>query len=250
MKLTDVHAHLDICQDVEGIITRAKEAGVGLIISNATDLESMKQVLFLEKTYDICKSALGIYPDTVVDSSAEQLTQMLDFVREHAKTILAVGEIGLDYKWTKDSQGREKQKIYFQKQLELAKDIEKPTIIHSRNAEQDVIDMVHAHAKTPAILHCFCGKQTLVKEALKNPLIFFSIPSKAYTDQQFQQLIQLVPVSRMFLETDSPYLHFEKGKKNEPATIAFTVKTIAKIKQLDEGEVANMLAQNFHRVFL
>ncbi len=251
MVYVDVHAHLQDSvfeKDLPIVLQEASQKRVVTIINNATSFEDFQQVLHIASQNPICKSALGLYPDVIVDYSLEKIAESLDFITKHKDEICAIGEIGLDYKWTKDEVLREKQRTYFIKQIELAQTLDKPIIVHSRNAEADVVDILVDMKQKNAILHCFCGKHSIVKKAILAG-IFFSIPTKVVTDKQFQQLCELVPLSQILTETDSPYLHFEKGERNEPQTIPLTVQTIAKIKQLDPKEVAYIIYQNYKRLF-
>ncbi|HLP79881.1 MAG TPA: TatD family hydrolase, partial [Acidobacteriota bacterium] len=123
----------------------------------------------------------------------------------------------------------------------------KPIILHSRGAEGDTIKLVAAHAKVPAILHCFCGSVEQAKEAVAAGM-YFSVPVRAVTSKTFQRIIEVVPLSRIFTETDAPYLHY-KQERNEPANVTTTILTIAKVKGSVPLEVANQILANYLNVF-
>ncbi len=250
MKLVDVHCHLDDPQfaaDLPQVLVRAKKAGVVGIITNAIEPAAFPILLNLAKKNDIIKVAFGLYPDTVRDLAPTQIEQALQQIVAQKNHIVAIGEIGLDYKNTIDDSGREKQKKYFVEQLNLAKKLAKPVIIHSRNAEEDCLQILAQQKQEDVVLHCFCGTQAQVEFA-KEQGFFFSIPVRAKSSKQFQMIIKTVPISRLLTETDAPYLHY-KQERNEPANVATTIYVIAKIKGMDSIEVSNNILANYIKLF-
>lgn len=236
----DVHTHLDDSKfddDRNIVIEHALQLGCKAIINNSTNLESLKKCLIIQKKFPICKTAAGLYPGEKDDQA------FFEFITENIHSIIAIGEIGLDYYHTTDN--KEQQKRLFQKQIDFAIKHNKPIIVHSRSAESDVIDMVTG----TVILHCFCGKLSLTKTALKKGC-YFSIPPRVIIDQQFQQLVQTIPLSRMLTETDAPYMGHIKGKRNEPANILKSIETIARIKGTDIKETQHILFANYKQVFM
>ncbi|MFT4313350.1 MAG: TatD family hydrolase [Candidatus Woesearchaeota archaeon] len=251
MVFIDVHAHVygDAFTDKEDVIKRAKDAKVLKIINNATSFEEFETILDITKSDSIFASALGLYPDVINEKDDEYIQKSLDFITQHKNEICAIGEIGLDYKWTKNEELQYKQRKYFLTQIELAKKLDKPIIVHSRNAEKDVIDCISQTGYTKVILHCFCGKLSLAKEAVKKGY-YFSFPPKIVTDKQFEQLCQIVPIHQILTETDSPYLHYIRGERNEPKNVPKSVEKIAEIKGLDVKEMEHNIYANFMRLFL
>jgi len=250
MKLVDVHCHLDDPQfstDLPQTIQRAKDAGVVAIITNALELKAYGPLLTLAKKYDIVKVALGIYPDNARDQSDDETKKALDFIKNHKDEIVAIGEIGLDFKYTTDIAGKEKQKEVFLEQLRLAKKLEKPVIIHTRGAEEESLQILAEERQEDVILHCFCGTEIQVEFA-KEHGFFFSIPVRAKSSKAFQRIIEIVPISNLLTETDAPYLHY-KQERNEPANVATTIEVIAKIKGMDQTEIANIILANYIKLF-
>lgn len=251
MKLVDVHCHLDDPQfnaDLPQTIQRAVDAGVVAIITNALELKAYQPLLDLAKKYDpVVKVALGIYPDNARDQSEDETKQALDFIKKHKDDIVAIGEIGLDHKYTTDEAGKAKQKKVFVEQLRLAKKLNKPVIIHTRGAEEETLQTLAEEKQENVVLHCFCGTEAQVLFA-KEHNWFFSIPVRAKSTKSFQKVIELLPISLILTETDAPYLHY-KQERNEPANVAITVELIAQIKGMDQIEVANNILQNYIKLF-
>ncbi len=248
--LVDVHAHLDAAEfdaDVDAVIERAKKAGIVAVISNGLNPEGNRKVLALAKKYDIVKAALGLYPTDVLKMSESGIDKEIAFIEKHEKQTIAIGEIGLDYKWVKDQ--NEKQQVVFRKMLELAKRLEKPILVHSRDAEEDTIRMIEESGIKKVVMHCFGGNMKLVERVAKNSWSF-SIPTNVVFSSHFQSIVKKVDVSQLLTETDAPFLGPEKGVRNEPANIAVSVKKIAEVKKMDAVEMENVLYMNYQRLFL
>jgi len=262
MNLIDIHAHLDykpLADDSAGVVQRAKEAGVTVIIANGTSPESNRQVIALSKQFDIVKPALGFYPTHVHATSEEELDKELAFIKEQQP--IALGEVGLDYKFAPEDPNTEKideetkqsliekQKKGFQKIIHLAKELDIPLIVHSRKAELDVIELLEQSGHKKIIMHCFCGKKKLVERIRDNGWTF-SIPVTVIKLFQFQEVVEKTNISQLLTETDSPWLGPEPGLTNEPKNIPLIVQKIAEIKKMDVEEVANNIFMNYQRLFL
>ncbi len=252
MLLVDVHAHLDLKEfgsDLDKVINRAQKAGVKVIINNGLNPESNRKTLELSKKYEILKPALGLYPDDAIKLTQEQIRDEINFIKRNKDKIIAIGEVGLDYKYSKKKQEQELQKEIFLKIINLSKKINKPLIIHSRKAESDVINMLENSDAKKAILHCFSGKLKLIKKAAELGY-YFSVPTNVVRSNQFQKLVEIVDINQLLTETDSPYLSPYKGRRNEPAFIIETIKKIAEIKNISINETANNIFMNYQNVFL
>ncbi|MFC1723954.1 TatD family hydrolase [Nanoarchaeota archaeon] len=251
--LIDVHAHLEILKDLDAVIQRARDANVKKIIAQGVNPETNRQVLDIAKKYDIVEPALGIYPQDALRNEVEEghPFQIVDFDFdkelewiENQKPI-ALGEIGLDYK---TGNNPEQQKERFIKFIELGKKLDIPLIIHSRKAEKDVVDLLEKHEAKKVILHCFSGKLKLAKRAAELGYNF-SIPTNVVRSQQFQILVETVNINQLLTETDAPYLSPFPNTPNEPAFIAESIKTIAKIKGVTVEDTANNIFMNYQRLF-
>ena len=251
MLLVDVHAHLDLKEfssDLDEVIKRAETAGIKAVISNGLNPESNRRTLELSKKYKIVKPALGLYPDDALKLTEKEIEKELKFIEKNRDKIIAVGEVGLDYKFCKKKQEQEKQKQVFIKLIELSKKIKKPIIVHSRKAEQDVIDLLRNSNAENVILHCFSGNLKLVKTA-EDLSYSFSIPTNITYSQHFQSLTKAVDINQILTETDSPYLSPYKNRRNEPSFIIETIKKIAEIKNISITEAINNIFMNYQKVF-
>jgi len=251
MKLVDTHIHLNDSKyeaDLDELITQSKEAGVIRIITNGIDVKSNRETLELAAKYDIVRAAIGLYPDTVVQLSEEELEAELSFIKSQAKNIVAIGEIGLDYKNTTDLKMREKQKVWFKRQLQLATKLNLPVQIHTRDAESDVLDILDELKQQKVQLHCFAGGQVLIKRAVKKGY-YLSVPVKAIKNNIFQDIIRFAPVSRILTETDGPYLHPVYGTRNDPTQVTLTIAKIAELKETHDNEVANIILNNYKELY-
>jgi TatD DNase family protein len=261
--IVDCHCHLDhkyFENDLDEVIKRAEIAGIKAIIQNGIDKKTNRISLEIAKKYKIVKVALGMYPLDALRKETEQenlhnqsdyrftpydIDEEIQFIRQNKDNIVAIGEVGLDYKET-DKQND--QKKTFQKIIELSKEINKPIIVHSRKAESDVIDMLEKNKMKRVILHCFSGKKKLIEKAIKNKY-YFTIPTCVVRSQQFQMLVEMLPLRQMLTETDAPYLSPFKDQRNEPAYIIEAIKKIAEIKKMDEKEIKNTIFMNYQYLF-
>ena len=255
MILVDVHAHLDheeFIPDLDQVIERAKQAGVKAIITNGVDPQTNRQTLKIAERYDIVEPALGIYPvDALRSHPCTEKEPLFDFDKElkfiesQCKRIVAIGEIGLDFK---NSTKKEEQILDFQRLINLAEKCDKPIIVHSRSAEKEVLQTLESCKIRRVVLHCFSGKLKLVKSAIDRGY-YFSIPPNIVRSQHFQELVRVAPISHILTETDAPYLSPIKATRNEPCYVAKAIGMVAQIKKIEPEEVANNVYMNFQRLF-
>lgn len=261
--LVDVHAHLDhhyYDGKLDEIIERARKAGVARIITAGVNPPTNRNALFLAKKYpDIVRAALGAYPIDALNIEIPELNEIgldktknfdldeeLLFIKKNAKKIAAISEVGLDFKQLKEYELQQRKN--FAKILELAKEIEKPLIIHSRNAEKETIEMLEEHKSKNVVLHCFSGNKKLVKKAIANGYCL-SIPAIVKRLQHFEMVIKETPLAQLLTETDSPWLGPEREKMNEPANTIESIKKISIIKGLTEEEAAKQIFMNYQKLF-
>lgn len=251
----DVHAHLDHpdFSDLDEVIKNAKAAGVSAIITQGTSYESNLKVLEIAKKYDIVKAALGIYPLHALNVKSDypseteyDVDSTLEFIKKNKDKIIAIGEIGMDFAYSDD---KSNQINNFEKIIELSEKIKKPLIIHSRKAEKEVLDVLESYNSFNHVMHCFSPRKSIIKRAIDLNL-HFSIPTIVTRSIHFQNLVNLVPLSKLLTETDCPYLPHIKDIRNEPKYIPESVKMIAKIKNLTLEETKAIIYQNYQSLFL
>ncbi len=257
--LVDIHCHLDHMQfrnDIDSVIANAKQDGVKAIITSGINPETNRIALGLAVKYDIVKCSLGIYPPDALQAEIESgsypmkenrfdIDAEIKFLKENKESFAAVGEVGLDYANCKD---KEMQISVFKKMIKLAKELDKPVIIHSRKAEEDCINILEESDIKNVILHCFCGNKKLVERAIKLGY-YFSIPCNIVRAYNFQEIVKKTDINHIFTETDAPYLSPFKGVRNEPRFVIETIKKIAELKGMDVEEVKKNIFMNYKSVF-
>ncbi|HII15764.1 MAG TPA: TatD family hydrolase [Nanoarchaeota archaeon] len=244
--LIDVHSHLDFPdfeKDFDKVLERAKEAGVFAIISAGVNPESNRKVLEIAGKYPIVKPALGIYPSDALKMSDSEIENEIGFIRKSGP--FAVSEVGLDGTYPE----MEKQKLVFEKFIMLAKELDVPLIVHSRKAESETVEMLARLEAKKVVVHCFMGKLSIAKQIEDNGWLF-SVPCIIQTSSQFQELVKKVKSTHLLTETDAPLLSAVKGKRNEPAFAADTIKKMAEIKGVAKEEMEKMVFMNYQRLFM
>jgi len=246
--IADDHAHLFLYENVDEKIRENVERNVKYVIENSIDIESINIVIEESRKYDIIYYALGLYPEEIVKMNDNDIEKILEFIEENDdKKFLAIGEVGLDFSNVDEDKIR-KQKIYFEKFLELADRLKKPVIIHSRKAEKEVLDILTSY-DNKRVLHAF-WKPSLVDKAIEINC-YLSIPTIVYRDPGFQKIVEDVPLEFILTETDSPYLDpIEKGKAvNNSWKIIYSLEKISEIKDIDKKELEEIIFNNFVKVY-
>ena len=250
MTFIDVHCHLDLKQfekDLPHVIERASKAGVSIIVQNALNPESIRKSIEIAKAYGSVKLALGIYPVDALKLSDEQTDKEIESIERQRESIIAVGEVGIDYHWVKDKAEQKRQREIFERFIRLAEKIDKPLIIHSRESEKDAFDMlVSSDAK--ALFHCFNGSLSLAKK-VEEAGYSFSIPASIVFIRHFQDIAREIDIQQLFAETDAPYMSPFRGKRNEPGFVTESYRKIAFIKGKDLKETAEIILDNYRKLF-
>lgn len=243
-KFVDVHNHLDMCKDISEVATRAKENNV-LIIAAGVDHKSNAALINLSKDYGNLKVCLGLYPTEVEKLDDKGIEKEINFITEHKDNIVGIAEIGLDLY---EAEELDIQKKGLRKFINLAKDLNLPVVVHSRKAEEKTIEFLEGFKYSKVIMHCFSGSMKLVQRIIDNGWNL-SIPATVKYSEHFQKIVEMTPIEQLFCETDSPFLHPEKERNNEPANVIEGYKKIAEIKNLDLEEVKEKIWKNFRRDF-
>jgi TatD DNase family protein len=258
----DVHSHLEserFNSDLNEVIKRAKEKKIQ-IIQSGVNPQTNRKSLEIKKKYNLFCS-FGLYP---IDSIASEFSGLsddyprditpfdfeeeLEWIKKNKDECILIGEIGLDYKVIECNQRiKEAQIRNFNKAINLAIEINKPVLIHSRGAELEAIEILEKSGAKDVIMHCFSGRKNLIKRAAQNGW-FFSIPPIITRLEHFKNLVTLVPIDQILTETDSPYLSPVAMSRNEPINVLTTIKEIAKIKKIGETETQKKIIENAKRL--
>ena len=251
--LFDSHAHLDSMKfdgDRDIVIKRAHESGISLIMNPGADYESSVNAVELSEKYDFIYAAVGVHPHDA--KSLDDMMLGLIKAMARKKKVKAIGEIGLDYHY--DFSPRDVQKYWFRKQLQLAKELKMPVIIHDREANQDVMDILKEENAfdTGVLLHCFSGSAELARQYIKlGAYLSIAGPVTFKNARKLVEVVETIPLDRLMIETDSPYLtpHPYRGKRNESTYVKYVCEKIAEIKGVSYEEVANQTMENAKKYF-
>ena len=253
--MIDSHAHLDFPQfdaDRDEVIDRACEAGVAVIINVGADLISSQRSIGLAERFPFIYAAVGIHPHEAGSWNEETYRQVREMA-QHPR-VVAIGEIGLDYYW--DHSPRDRQSEAFETQLALARELDKPFIVHDRDAHSDIMSMLHREVEKQGtlsgVLHCFSGDTAMAHEAIDMGLyIAVGGPVTFQNARKLSEVVEDIPLSRLLLETDCPYLapHPHRGKRNEPAYVRLVAERVAALHKVDVTEVDAVTSENVAALF-
>ncbi len=251
----ETHAHYDddrFTSDRDELLTSLPAQGIERVINVGASIESTKTTLALAETYDFVYAAVGVHPSDIADLN-EETYGWLKKQTAWKKTV-AVGEIGLDYYWEKDKEIQERQRYWFERQLELAEEAELPVIIHSRDAAEDTLAIMKgAHKRhIPGVIHCFSYSKELALEFVKmgyyigvGGVVTFKNAKK------LKEAVEALPLEWILLETDCPYMAPEphRGERNDSSLLPLVIEKIAEIKNVSPETVQRMTEENARRLF-
>ncbi len=253
MKIFDTHAHYDDVAfdgDREQLLNCLMENGIGNIINVGADIQSTRNTLLLTQQYPFVYGAAGVHPNETGELNDEQMNWLRQIARK--EKIIAIGEIGLDYYW-KESEP-EIQKYWFIRQLELAREIKLPIIVHSRDAARDTLDIIKAERaeEIGGVIHCFSYGMELAREYLQ--MGFYLGIGGVITfrnAKKLKEVVKYAPLDQLVLETDCPYLSPEpnRGKRNSSLNLPYVAEQIGKIKGIPADEVIAITSRNAEKLF-
>jgi TatD DNase family protein len=250
--LTDTHAHLNASlfqDDQEIVIQRAKDEGVSMIVNVGFNRETISSSIALTEQYDFIYSSIGWHPQDVIDMQTDDLNE-LEQLSAHEK-VIAIGEIGLDY--YRDGSAKEVQQRLFREQIQLARKVNLPIIIHDREAHQDIVRILKEERAydVGGIMHCFSGSWEMAKACLDmNFYISFGGPITYKNAKQPKEVLAKVPLERLLIETDCPYLtpHPYRGTRNESSYLKIIAQSAAEIRGIHFEELAAVTTENAKRL--
>jgi len=244
--LIDTHCHLDFPAfdpDRDLVIQRALEAGINYFINIGATLESSAVSCKLACEYPEVYASVGVHPhdaDTFDLKAEARLRQLAA-----GGKVVAIGETGLDY--YRNLSGKENQKQSFLKQIVLAKDLNLPLVVHCRQAEEETLEILKAALPLVAVVHCFSGNESFLKECLDCGFFISYTCNITYQKAQgLREMVRLTPLDKLMLETDAPYLSPEgfRGQRNEPFQIKLLADEVSRIKGVSFNEIADQTTQN------
>jgi TatD DNase family protein len=245
--LTDTHAHLDACAEpAEDVVARARAAGIDRIVSVGSGLESCRETLAIARREPGVWAALGIHPHQSGGPDAERLEELRDLLTD--PRAVAVGETGLDF--YRDYAPRERQRELFRRQLELAGQLGKTVVVHTRDADEETAAALEAFKGT-VVLHCFSSPPLLPVALERGYYVSFAGNVTYPKADELREAARQVPADRLLAETDSPYLSPQprRGRPNEPANVVHTVAVLAEARGENVEELGARLDANASAAF-
>ena len=252
--IVDSHCHLDFPElyaDLDGVIARAKNAGVERMLTICTSVASIPKVLAIADKYPEVYAAIGIHPHRVEEHGVLPVEQIVSWT-EHPK-VIGIGETGLDYHY--DKSPRDMQRASFANHIEAARQTGLPFITHTRNADADtsaIIEEMCGDGQAAGLLHCFSSGRALAENAVTNGLyISFSGILTFRNSQDIRDTAKIVPQDRLLVETDAPFLAPvpKRGKTNEPAFTAYTAGVLAETCGIGSDQMNEVTTNNFFNLF-
>jgi TatD DNase family protein len=244
----ETHAHYDdeaFNEDREQLLNSLTKAGIEYVVNVGASIETTKNTLELMEKYSFVYGAVGVHPSDTAELNEENFNWLKKVVK--TPKVVAIGEIGLDYYW--DTPERTTQKVWFERQMELAKEVKLPVIIHSRDAAADTLDMIKASnlKEVGGVIHCFSYGKEMAKSYLD--MGFYLGVGGVVTfknAKKLKEVVEYAPIERILLETDCPYLSPEpnRGKRNSSLNLSYVAQEIARLKGMDYEDVIAITMKN------
>ena len=251
--LFDTHAHMDdhaFDEDRHELLKALPEGGIGLLMNPGCSLESSRNAVALAEEYDYIYAAVGSHPDAADEVDHRVLEEYRILCKLHPQKVKAIGEIGLDYHY--EDIPRELQKNAFIAQMELARELDLPVIVHEREAHEDGLAIVKAFPEVTGVFHCFSGSAELARQL--TDLGWYIGFTGVLTFRNARKAIEVassIPLDRIVLETDCPYMSPEpfRGKRNDPGKLYRMAEKLAEIRGLTVDEIHRITVENGKRLY-
>ncbi|MDM7273360.1 TatD family hydrolase [Sulfurihydrogenibium azorense] len=246
--MVDTHCHLDMIplQDVEESVKR-----LDYLLTIGCDKQEIKKALEIGSKYENVFVAIGYHPYDIGDLTDKDIEELENLIKENPK-VIAVGECGLDF--YREKTPKDKQEYFFRKQIELAKKLKKPLIIHSRSADRETEKILSEYApfESGGIMHCFGGDERLMEFSLEAGFYISFAGNITYPKvDNLRNILKKVPLDRLLLETDSPFLSPQKvrGTQNKPSNIYYTLEFASELLGIEKSKLEKTTDENFKRLF-
>jgi len=251
--MIDVHCHLEYMDDPEQVVAEARAKKMNSIITSVPDPKDIAKTIELQHKHEhFVYACAGFHPHHIPDYSPTEIEKHIQTIRDNRYDFVAIGEVGLDYK---DATDQIRQQEVFAQFIDLALELDMPIVVHCRDAFPDALKLLVEKNVRHVIFHCFSGSEGVLEYILKQPEWFVSFATNVCYTKKHPRLAALVPLNRMLLETDAPWLDpdvpegQERGLTNRPWKIERSAEVIAKIKGFSKEEILSMTAENARRIF-
>ena len=246
------HAHYDderFDDDRDELLSSFPDEGIETVINSSSDIDSSKASIALAEKYPFFYASVGVHPHEV-GKMVEQDIETLKMLSKHPK-VVAVGEVGLDYYY--DLSPRDEQRYWFNRQLELADELNLPIIVHSRDAAQECFDIIKASKVRNGVIHCYSGSAQMAKDYIDMGFYIGIGGSLTFkNNKKTVEVVEQIPMDKILIETDAPYLAPVpyRGRRNDSRLLKYVVEKIGNIKNLPEIDVCNITKNNAKRLFI
>ncbi len=252
------HAHYEdrkFDSDRVELLSMMKKKNIGTIINVGTTLELSRASIDLAREYDFIYAAVGVHPSDIacLEEASDGLDQ-LKSMAESEKKVVAIGEIGLDFYWEKDEAVRERQRFWYNKQLELARELDLPVIIHSRDANEETFNIMKEAATlgTRGVIHCYSGSPEMAEQYVK--LGYYIGIGGVVTfknGKKLKETAKRIPLENILVETDAPYMAPEpfRGERNDSTFLPYVIKQISELREITVDEVMEVTRENGKKLF-
>ena len=251
--LFDTHAHYDSRQfneDRDEVLNGLKERGVSLVVNPGCDIPTSRMAVELAEKYPFVYAAVGFHPEELEGVELPDLKEIRRLAA--CEKVVAIGEIGLDYYWVKDEEGRKKEQEFFRAQLAMAEELNLPVIVHDREAHGDTLAIVKEFPNVKGVFHCYSGSVEMAEELVKMDwMISFTGVLTYHNARKSVEVAEVVPMERLMIETDSPYMAPvpHRGKRNDSGYVLHVCEKLAEIKGISVEECARITLENGCRFF-
>ena len=248
--LTDTHCHLfyeDLKKDLQGVLDRANKLGVNRFICAATNMEDVHQCIEIAENYDQVFCSSGIHPHDTKDAPQNYIERIYNLMSND--NMVAIGEIGLDYFRNISDSNIQKKRL--REQLKIALAIDKPVIIHNREADEDMINILTEFPEVSGVAHCFSSNLDMANQFLELGYYISFSGNLTFKNSHLPIVAKELPLDRLLVETDSPFLSPVpfRGKPNEPARVRYVAEKLADIHKISLEEIANITSENASKIF-
>ncbi len=249
--LYDTHAHLDdsmFDKDRDAVIHKIQNSNVGLLNNIAADMESSRVSIKLAEEYDFIYATVGVHPSDVLSMTNHDIDELRK-LSKHPK-VVAIGEIGLDYHY--DDADPDLQKYWFREQLDLARDLNMPVVIHDRDSKGECLSILKEKNISCGVVHCFSGSAETAKEILKMGMhISFTGVVTFKNARRAIEALKVIPIERLLIETDSPYMAPEpfRGQRNDSSFVYRVAEKISEVKEIPLEDVIRITCENGMKLF-
>ncbi len=248
--IIDAHCHLyydELASDIDNVIQRAIDAGVSRFVCVGTNVEDSKKCLSITENNDDIFASSGVHPHDakdVTEGYTDEIYELMEY-----ESMIAIGEIGLDY--YRNLSEPETQKKVFKELMEVAQDLDKPVIIHNRDADADTLEIIGNYPSVQGVAHCFSSTLETAQAFLEMGYYISFSGNITYKNSHLPEIVKSIPLDRVVVETDSPYLspEPERGKSNEPSRIIHTLNKLSEIYGLSFEEMAKHTYNNTAELF-